>query len=402
MTRGRDMNFTELKSMDEQAVAGTYARFPVGIVEGKGALCRDTQGKEYIDFTSGIGVSSLGFCHDGWVSAVQKQAATLAHMSNLYYTEPCARLASKLCARTGCDKVFFANSGAEANEGIIKAARKYSADRYGEGRSEIITLVNSFHGRTITTLSATGQDVFHKNFAPFTGGFAYALANDIDDLRAKVSGRTCGILLEMIQGEGGVVPLEHAFTDAVAEICAERDILLMIDEVQTGAGRTGTFLACEQFGLTPDLVSMAKGLGGGLPIGAVLLYEKCGRTLGFGDHGTTFGGNPIVCAGANTVLDAVDDTLLAEVRRKGTLIREALSGMPRVKSVTGLGLMIGVEFEGIAGRAVVDKCLEQGIIFLTAKAKLRMLPPLIISDAQMEQGLSVLRQVLENWEDEQQ
>lgn len=393
------MNFAELKELDEQYVANTYARFPVGIVEGAGAACHDTAGREYLDFTSGIGVNSLGFCHNGWVAAVQKQAATLCHISNLYYTEPCAQLAQKLCERTGCSKVFFANSGAEANEGIIKAARKYSSDKYGAGRDEIITLVNSFHGRTVTTLAATGQDAFHHHFGPFTQGFAYTPANDIGALQAAVSGKTCAILLELIQGEGGVVPLTRAFTDAVAALCAERDILLLVDEVQTGAGRTGTFLACEQFGLKPDLVSMAKGLGGGLPLGAVLLFDKCKATLGFGDHGTTFGGNPIACAGANAVMDTLDDALLAEVRRKGDVIRAELAGMPRVQSVTGLGLMIGVAFYGIAGRAVVDKCLERGVIFLTAKEKLRMLPPLIITDEQLRQGLCVLNDVITNWEE---
>lgn len=393
------MNFAALKELDEQYVANTYARFPLGIVEGSGAICHNTEGREYIDFTSGIGVNSLGFCHNGWVSAVQKQAATLCHISNLYYTEPCAQLAQKLCERTGCDKVFFANSGAEANEGMIKAARKYSSDKYGAGRSEIITLVNSFHGRTVTTLAATGQDAFHHHFAPFTEGFSYTTANDIAALQAAVNDKTCAILLELIQGEGGVVPLDRAFTDAVADLCAQRDILLLVDEVQTGAGRTGTFLACEQFGLAPDLVSMAKGLGSGLPLGAVLLFNKCKATLGFGDHGTTFGGNPIACAGANVVMDTIDNSLLAEVRRKGNVIRSELANMPRVQSVTGLGLMIGVTFDGIAGRNVVDKCLQRGVIFLTAKEKLRMLPPLIITDEQLQQGLSVLNEVITNWEE---
>lgn len=395
------MNFEELQAIDGEYIANTYARFPLGVTGGKGAACWGIDGAEYIDFTAGIGVNSLGFCDAGWVEAVQRQAATLPHMSNLYYTAPGALLAQKLCARTGCKKVFFANSGAEANEGIIKAARKYSSDKYGEGRSEIITLVNSFHGRTITTLSATGQEVFHKNFGPFTGGFVHAAANDIADLKAKVNKSTCGILLEMIQGEGGVIPLESAFVKAAAQLCAEYDLLLMIDEVQTGMGRTGTLLACEQYGVRPDLVSLAKGLGGGLPIGAVLLYEKCRSTFGYGDHGTTFGGNPIVCAGANAVLDKLDEALLAEVRRKSGYIFERTAAMPRVKSVSGLGLMVGVEFEGITGREVVDRCLGAGVIFLTAKAKLRMLPPLITTDEQLEKGLNTLEEILTNWEEHQ-
>ncbi|WP_312643524.1 aspartate aminotransferase family protein [Hydrogenoanaerobacterium sp.] len=393
------MDFNGLRQMDSEYIAGTYARFPVAIVDGKGAVCHGIGGEEYIDFTSGIGVNSLGFCDDDWVAAVSRQAGTICHMSNLYYTAPNVQLAKNLCERTGCKKVFFANSGAEANEGIIKAARKYSADKYGEGRNEIITLVNSFHGRTITTLAATGQEVFHKNFGPFTGGFVHALANDIGDLKAKVSDKTCGILIEMIQGEGGVIPLQKAFTHAVAALCAEHDILLMVDEVQTGMGRTGTLLACEQFGLKPDLVSLAKGLGGGLPIGAVLLYAKCEKTFGYGDHGTTFGGNPIVCAGANVVLDKLTDTLLADVQRKSKLIFDAVGKMPHVKSVSGLGLMIGVEFDTLAGRDVVNKCLDAGIIFLTAKTKLRMLPPLTITEEQIQKGLNVLSNILTNWED---
>ncbi|MBC8547515.1 aspartate aminotransferase family protein [Clostridiaceae bacterium NSJ-31] len=394
------MNFTELQRMDGDYIAHTYARFPVGVAEGEGAVCRDTEGREYIDFTSGIGVNSLGFCHPAWVQAVQRQAATLCHISNLYYTAPDALLAKALCERTGCSRVFFANSGAEANEGIIKAARKYGSDHYGPERCEIITLENSFHGRTIATLAATGQEVFHKNFGPFPAGFVHTPAGDIDALRQKVSERTCGILIEMVQGEGGVIPLDRAFTDAIAEICAKNDILLMVDEVQTGMGRTGTLLACEQYGLRPDLVSLAKGLGGGLPIGAALLFEKCKDVFGPGDHGTTFGGNPIVCAGANAVMECLTGELLAEVRRKSARIFEAVAKMPRVKSVAGLGLMIGVEFDGIAGRDVVNRCLEEGVIFLTAKHKLRMLPPLVITDEQIDRGLAILNRILTNWEDE--
>lgn len=394
------MNLDELRCLDEAYVAHTYARFPLAVGTGSGATCQNEAGEEFLDFTSGIGVNVLGFCHPAWVRAVQEQAAQVAHISNLFYTAPGMKLAKALNARTGCKRTFFCNSGAEANEGAIKAARKYSHDTYGPQRSEIITLVNSFHGRTITTLSATGQDVFHKDFGPFTPGFVHARANDITDLTAKVTPNTCAIMMELVQGEGGVLPLERAFTDAVAKLCAERDILLVLDEVQTGVGHTGTFLACEQYGLNPDIVTLAKGLGGGLPIGAVLLYEKCADTLGLGDHGTTFGGNPIACAGACAVLEAVDEKLLAEVREKGAYITKELGAMPHVQGVTGLGLMLGAQLtDGVASKEVVERCLKRGVLFLTAKAKLRLLPPLTITQEQLTRGLHILRDVLEHWEE---
>ena len=393
------MDFSTLQTLDNTYVAHTYGRFPVAIKQGSGAVCTDSSGKQYLDFTAGIGVNSLGFCSPQWVEAVSKQAATLNHTSNLYYTEPGIVLAQKLCEKSGMKRVFFSNSGAEANEGAIKAARKYSFDAYGEGRYEIISLHNSFHGRTITTLAATGQAVFHTKFNPFTEGFVFAEANNIESVKALVSEKTCAVMLECIQGEGGVVPLEKEFVQAVAALCQEKDLLLIIDEVQTGLGRTGSFFSYQQFGVQPDIVSAAKGLGGGLPIGAVLFGEKTMDTMDAGTHGSTFGANPIVCAGANVVVDSLDDDFLSGVKEKSAFIFEKVAKFPHVQSVTGLGLMIGVSFDdGITGKQVVDKCLENGILFLTAKTKLRMLPPLTITKDEIEQGLSVLETVLTQWE----
>ena len=393
------MDFSTLQTLDNTYVAHTYGRFPVAIKQGSGAVCTDSSGKQYLDFTAGIGVNSLGFCSPQWVEAVSKQAATLNHTSNLYYTEPGIVLAQKLCEKSCMKRVFFSNSGAEANEGAIKAARKYSFDAYGEGRYEIISLHNSFHGRTITTLAATGQAVFHTKFKPFTEGFVFAEANNIESVKALVSEKTCAVMLECIQGEGGVVPLEKEFVQAVAALCQEKDLLLIIDEVQTGLGRTGSFFSYQQFGVQPDIVSAAKGLGGGLPIGAVLFGEKTMDTMDAGTHGSTFGANPIVCAGANVVVDSLDDDFLSGVKEKSAFIFEKVAKFPHVQSVTGLGLMIGVSFDdGITGKQVVDKCLENGVLFLTAKTKLRMLPPLTITKDEIEQGLSVLETVLTQWE----
>lgn len=384
----------QVKQDDQTYVAHTYARFDLVAASGKHAVCTGEDGRDYIDFSSGIGVNSLGFCNDAWVEAVCKQAQTIQHISNLYYTKPMTELAAMLCERTFAKKVFFANSGAEANEGIIKAARKYSSDKYGAGRHTIIALENSFHGRTIATLSATGQDVFHKHFGPFAEGFRFVAANDVDALKAAADETVCGILLEMIQGEGGVVPLDPAFVSAAADICREQDILLMADEVQTGVGRTGSFLCCEQYGVTPDLVSLAKGLGGGLPIGAALLGEKCEATLGAGDHGTTYGGNPVASAGAVAVLHQLDDALLCEVREKGAYITEKVLKMPHIKSVEGKGLMLGLTLDGLDSRTTAVACLENGLVILTAKAKLRMLPPLNISYEEIDRGLTILNEVL--------
>lgn len=389
------MTFEALKKTSDKYIAATYARFPLGFKSGKGAVLCDFDGKKYIDFGSGIGVSSLGNCDRQWAKAVAKQAKTLSHVSNLYYSKPMAKAAKALCKKTGYKNMFFANSGAEANECAIKTARKYSADKYSPDRCEVITLVNSFHGRTVTTLAATGQDVFHQKFLPLTAGFSYAQANNIEDLKSKITDKTCAVMMEFIQGEGGVIPLEKDFVAQAAKLCAEKDILLIADEVQTGVGRTGTFLASEQYGVKPDITTLAKGLGGGLPIGAALFGEKCMGVLCAGDHGSTFGGNPIVCAGACVVLERVNDELLCNVKKQSEYIFNEVKKINGVKSVTGLGLMIGVEFENLTGREVAEKCFEKGVVFLTAKNKLRMLPPLIINDSQTQFAVGVLKQAVE-------
>lgn len=384
----------KVQDRDSTYIAHTYGRFNLVAVKGKNAACTSEDGRELIDFSSGIGVNALGFCNEAWQKAVSGQAAALQHISNLYYTAPMTELAQELCGRTFAKRVFFGNSGAEANEGMIKAARKYSSDKYGAGRHVILSLQNSFHGRTVTTLSATGQDVFHQHFGPFTGGFRFVPANDIEALKRAADKTVCGIMMEMIQGEGGVVPLDQAFVQAAAELCREKDILLMVDEVQTGVGRTGSFLCCEQFGVTPDLASLAKGLGGGLPIGAVLLGEKCEDVFAPGDHGTTFGGNPVCCAGGMAVLEQIDQALLDSVKEKGAYIREKVLQMPHIVSVEGMGMMLGLTMDGVNSREAAAKCLEHGLIILTAKAKLRMLPPLTISYEEIDAGLNRLKEVL--------
>lgn len=385
----------ELKELDKTYIAQTYARFDLEAASGKGAVCTDVNGRELIDFTSGIGVNSLGWCDRDWATAVSRQAKTLQHVSNLYYSAPMETLGKTLCQRTGMEKVFLCNSGAEANEGLIKIARKYSFDRYGKGRHTILSLQNSFHGRTVTTLSATGQDVFHKNFDPFTEGFRFIHANQIKELLQAVDDTICGIMIELVQGEGGVVPLDEDFVSEIAHICAEKDILLMVDEVQTGMGRTGKLLCCEHYGIQPDLISLAKGLGGGLPIGAVLMGEKCADTLHFGDHGTTFGGNPVTCAGANVVLKKLTDALMDKVTAKGAYITEQVLQMPHVKRVDGKGLMLGIVLEdGCMSKQLAAECLKHGLMILTAKEKLRMLPPLTISYKEIDTGLNRLNEVL--------
>ncbi|HGO5856541.1 TPA: aspartate aminotransferase family protein [Mannheimia haemolytica] len=388
-----------IKQLDKDYIAQTYGRFDLALSHGKGCEVWDFEGNKYLDFTSGIGVNSLGWADEDWLQAVTEQAGKLAHTSNLFFTEPASQLAQKLVAASGLKRAFFCNSGAEANEGTIKTARKYSFDKYGAGRSTVLTLVNSFHGRTISTLAATGQDVFHKHFFPFTEGFEYLPANDIEALKARLeTENVCGILLEVVQGEGGVCSLEADYLHAVQSLCEEKDILFMIDEVQTGIGRTGTIFAYQQFDLTPDLVTLAKGLGGGLPIGAFLLGEKVEMTLGKSDHGSTFGGNPVSCAAANVVIDKINAEFLAQVQQKGQLLQQCLASLPKVKSVSGLGLMLGVEFEeGILATDVVAKCIEKGVLFLTAKSKLRLLPPLIISEEQIEQAVNILREVLKSY-----
>lgn len=386
----------EIKQLDSDYIAQTYGRFNLALSHGKGCQVWDFEGNEYLDFTSGIGVNSLGWADEDWLKAVVHQASSLAHTSNLFFTEPSSRLAKKLAEVSGLKRVFFANSGAEANEGAIKTARKYSHDKYGKDRATVLTLVNSFHGRTISTLSATGQEVFHQHFFPFTKGFDHTPANELRALETRLGQKdVCAIILEVVQGEGGVCSLDHEYLQGVQALCHQYDVLLIIDEVQTGIGRTGTMFAYQQFGLTPDIITLAKGLGGGLPIGAFVLGEKVQNTLGKSDHGSTFGANPVSCAGANAVLAKIDDAFLAEVKRKGEKLQKALAALPKVKSVSGLGLMIGVEFEeGTKAAEIVAKCIEKGVLFLTAKTKLRLLPPLIINDEQIEKGIAVLKEVL--------
>ena len=388
------MDFQTAKQQDEAYIIHSYSRFPVLLTKGKGAAVQDDTGKAYIDFTSGIGVNALGFCDDGWIAAVTNQLNTLQHTSNLYYTEPCIRAAKLLCEKSGMQKVFFGNSGAEANEGVIKAARKYSFLKYGEGRSKILALVNSFHGRTMATLSATGQDVYHNYFFPFVDGFVFANANDTADSLAKMTEDVCAVMLETVQGEGGVVPLDRAYVQAVAAACKQKDILLIVDEVQTGIGRTGTFFSYEQFGIQPDLVSCAKGLGGGLPIGAVLFGEKTETVFGAGDHGSTFGGNPVVCAGAVHILETIDDAFLAEVQKKGAYLRGRIEAMPHVQSVAGLGMMLGIQLD-VDAKPVIHTLLEAGLLVLSAKTKIRLLPPLTISQDELDKGLSILENTLQ-------
>jgi len=388
------MTFAEIKELDQKYVAHTYGRADFAIKCGSGAECEDYDGKKYIDFSTGIGVNALGFSDPDWVKAVCEQAAKYAHISNLYYTEPGVKAAKMICEKSGMKKVFFGNSGAEANEGMIKAARKYAQTKYGKERYEIITLINSFHGRTVTTVAATGQAAMHVNFDPFTPGFVYAKANDFEDLLSKVSDKTAGIMMEMIQGEGGVIPLVKEFVSKVAALCKEKDILLMVDEVQTGNGRTGYYYAYQAFDIQPDIVSTAKGLGGGLPIGAVLFGEKTENTLVAGDHGSTFGMNPIACAGACAVLEKLDDALLADVKRKGELIFSKIKTFENVVSVTGMGMMIGIELAKGTSKQVAASCLEKGLIVLTAHEKVRLLPPLTISDELLEKGLAILEQAI--------
>ena len=390
------MDTRSIMQRDDAHVLHTYGRSPVALVSGKGMVATDAEGKQYLDFTSGIGVNALGFCHPAWVAAVSAQAATLQHTSNLYYTEPCGALAEEICRRTGLDAVFFGNSGAEANEGAIKAARKYSVDTYGPNRNKVLTLVNSFHGRTLATLTATGQDVFHHDFGPFPERFGYVPAGHFAALEAAADSETCALMLELVQGEGGVVALDKDYVAKVAAFCTERDILLVVDEVQTGVGRTGTFLACEQFDLHPDIVTLAKGLGGGLPIGAVVMNRKVADHMGPGSHGSTFGGNPVACAGALAVMQELTDDLMAKDRALAETLRAGLKTLPRVTEVSGLGLMVGIALEeGISAAAVRTACEQAGLLVLTAKTRIRLLPPLILTQEDVDKALAILRTVLE-------
>lgn len=391
------MTFEEIKALDEQYVMHSYGRFQVAIDHGKGATVWAVDGKEYIDFSAGIGVCSLGYGDPGWVEAVSTQAAKLGHISNLFYTEPYAKVAQKLCVRTGMSNVMFGNSGAEANEAMIKLARKYSFDRYGKGRGTVITLRNSFHGRTITTLAATGQDKFHNYFFPFTEGFRYAEPDDLDSVRAAAGTDSCAVMLELIQGEGGVRPLDADFVRAVAAFCRERDLLLLVDEVQTGVGRTGSLFAFQQYGILPDVCSFAKGIAGGLPMSGILANEKCRKVLTPGTHATTFGGNPVCAAAALAVLDTLDTATLNQVTDKGFYLREQIEalGSPYVRDVRGMGLMVGVGIQGITHAEAAAKLREAGLLCLTAGSDiLRLLPPLTITKAELDEGLAIMKKVL--------
>ena len=377
-------------------VMHTYGRYPLVMEKGKDRCCVDEDGKKYIDFGSGIGTNSLGYCNDKWVDYVCNQVKSLQHTSNYYYTKIQADFAELLCFSTGYSKVFFGNSGAEANECAIKIARKYSFDKYGKGRHNIITLVNSFHGRTMGTLSATGQDVFHNYFFPFLEGFVNVVANDIDDLKSKLDGSVCAVMLEYVQGEGGVNALEQNFVDAVFELCAEKDVLVIADEVQTGIGRTGKLLAGEHFGKKADITTLAKGLAGGVPVGACLANEKCSEVLVPGTHGSTFGGNPIACAGGLAVLETVNsDGFLDDVNKKAELIKSELLKLDEVEAVSGLGLMIGITLKNKKAGDVVKSALDKGLLLLTAKEKVRLLPPLTIEADEINEGLAIFKSVLE-------
>lgn len=381
----------DLKTTDKTYVANTYARFPVEIVSGKGSVVYDEMGKRYIDMGSGIGVTSFGIADETWAQAVTAQLGKVQHMSNLYYTEPCAQLAQMLCERTGMKKVFFSNSGAEANECAIKAARKYAAYQKGAAYSTIITLQNSFHGRTLTTLAATGQAHYHELFQPLTPGFVHAEAGNLESVKALARHhKVAAVMIECIQGEGGVIPLSQEFVQGLAAFAAQEDILLIVDEVQTGNGRTGALYAYMNYGVQPDIVSTAKGLGGGLPLGATLLGDKVQDTLQPGDHGSTFGGNPVCCAGAVSILSRMDETFLAQVREKSDYVFAALSGAPGVETVTGMGLMIGIKTAKPAPD-VVKACMEQGVLCLTAKDKVRLLPALNIPMETLKEAVGIIK-----------
>ena len=386
------MNFEEIKALDQEYLAKTYGRFDVAFVGGRGATLLGTDGREYIDFGAGIAVNTFGANDEEWKGAVKAQLDQIQHVSNYYYSAPTAQLAKLLCARTGAKRVFFGNSGAEANECAFKAARKYSFMKYGEGRHKIVSLKGSFHGRTLFTLTATGQDVFHKYFDPFVGGVDYAEPN-MADIRKIADNTTCAIIVEPIQGESGVNPLDKNFVRALADFCHERDILFICDEVQTGNGRTGKLYAYEHFGVTPDIVTTAKGLAGGLPIGACLFFEKTENALTAGDHGSTFGGNPVSCAAGVNVISRLTDELLLEVQGKGEYLSAKLKKLDGVEAVTGMGLMIGVKTVKNP-KEVASKCLEKGLLVLTAHDKVRLLPPLVITKSEMDEGLSILREVL--------
>ena len=384
-----------IKELDKQYVANTYARFPIELVSGKGSYLYDNEGKEYIDMGTGIGVSAFGVGDEEWIKAVTEQLTTLQHTSNLYYTAPCAELAELLCTKTGAKKVFFSNSGAEANECAIKAARKYAAEKKGEDYYKIITLNNSFHGRTITTLAATGQEAFHKDFLPLTDGFLYADAGDLEAIEKYIKEeKIAAIMLETVQGEGGVVPLSKDFVAGLSKFAEENDVLLVVDEVQTGNGRTGALYGYMKYGIKPDIVSTAKGIGGGLPLGATMLFEKTENVYTPGSHGSTFGGNPVSCAGAISIIKRLDEEFLAEVEKKSQYIIETLSACEGVKGITGLGLMLGIETVKDVNE-VLSYCQQNGVLPIKAKNKLRLLPPLNISFEDLEKAIDVIKKACE-------
>ena len=385
-----------IENNDKTYIANTYKRFDIVIEKGEGANLIDFDGKSYVDFSSGIGTLSFGVKDSEWINAVTKQANLIQHTSNLYYNEPQTKLAKLLCEKTGMKKVFFSNSGAEANECAIKTARKYSFDKYGEGRNEIICLENSFHGRTIATLSATGQDVFHQYFMPFVGGFKFAKANDNSSIDALVNEKTCAIMLETIQGEAGVNNLDASFIKHVQEVCDKNDLVFIVDEVQTGNGRTGYLYSYMEYGVHPDVVTTAKGIAGGLPMGAILFSEKTEKTLGYGEHGSTFGGNPICASAAYSIVSRIDDKLLAHVKEMGNIIVERLSKAKHVKKLTGKGLMVGIQFDDtVTNLDICKKAMDNGVICLTAKKNLRLLPPLSITKEELNLGLDRLIKTLE-------
>ena len=383
-----------IKSQADNSLMPTYAHFPVSIEKGNGATFIDSEGNEVIDFGSGIGVNSLGYNNEGWINAVTEQLTKVQHTSNLYYNSTVAEYAEMLTKKSGFNRVFLCNSGAEANECAIKLARKYSFDKYGENRYNIITLVNSFHGRTMATITATGQEHYHKFFDPFVQGFKYCESGNTEQFLEMADDTVCAIILEIVQGEGGVVPTDFDFLKTVEKVCKEKDILLIIDEVQTGMGRTGKLFAYEHAGISPDVVTSAKGIGNGLPMGACLCTEKCANILTAGTHGTTFGGNPVACAGAKYILDCLTDDFMKKVAEKGEYIREKLGTIDEVKSVTGLGLMLGIELKTKNAGEIAKKCSENGLLILTAKTKLRMLPPLVITKEEIDKGIEILKNII--------
>ncbi len=383
-----------IKNLADNSLMPTYAHFPVSIESGNGATFVDSEGNEVIDFGSGIGVNLLGYNNEGWINAVTEQLKKVQHTSNLYYNGTVAEFSDALCKKTGFNRVFLCNSGAEANECAIKLARKYSFDKYGENRYNIITLVNSFHGRTMATITATGQEHYHKFFNPFVQGFKYAESGNTEQFLEMADDSVCAVILEVVQGEGGVVPTDYQYLKTVQQVCNEKDILLIIDEVQTGMGRTGKLFAYEHAGVSPDVVTSAKGIGNGLPMGACLCTEKCAEVLTPGTHGTTFGGNPVACAGARYILETLTDEFLNEITEKGEYIREKLTEIEEVESISGLGLMLGIELKTKNAGEIAKKCSENGLLILTAKNKLRMLPPLVITKEEIDKGMEILEKFL--------